>query len=608
MARPRSLDQAMRSSRLVRYRRRPPASGRRPLVRPLVHRVEERSSAPDDEVHPGKRHVAARSQAKCVRRRKKDDGLVRRRSVLRQEEMRAHALAAIRGVECDGVLPPDLRLFGRLDDGVQRRAIVGVLPSIHLEDVIADRFLLSGVTNERLDPDGRGHGRRQRPDVFRKPEAVARRPLERPLRIVVREHVPRLVPCASQEKSAVVRFGPAPFLDVARHVVGAERAQAGVTADRRRALSAEVADREDVGEAPQARRTVPVMDRGQALAGERRVRRRLVPAHASDRKLRLTVGIRSRLPRRGPRPSGGVTKSLDGLFPRHGPFAFDERLPPIVAPTIPALIDELLELPVGDLESIDPVIVELADQAEPNGIAASDHAHHARWHRVHRIQPVAQPRRGSGAFDRLKACLGDPHSEETAWNPDALERRPAQGKPARRGRPIRGKCHVGARRVGGHDRRDRHVEPQLAQVRIIGQDVQRLTREKERLDIVTMIRESLNLGRGNGARPASAGCDHAPSPAPGRDREDHEQHGHHHHRPAEERPQAGWRRQVPRPDDRVEGGHEIGGRRKPVVRGFRQAPTHDVRQSGRYVPDSRPRDPEAAASRRRPGSRACCPP
>ena len=103
-----------------------------------------------------------------------------------------------------------------------------------------------------------------------------------------------------------------------------------------------------------------------------------------------------------------------------------------------------------------------------------------------------------------------------------------------------------------------HVEPQLPQVRIIGHDVQRLTREKERLGIVTMIREPLNLGRGDGARPASAGCGHAPSPAPGRDREDHQQRGHHHHRPAEEREQAGWRRQVPRPDDRVEGGHDIG--------------------------------------------------
>ncbi len=279
----------------------------------------------------------------------------------------------------------------------------------------------------------------------------------------------------------------APFLDVARHVVGAERAQATPTADRCRAVSAEVAHRQDVGEAPQARRPVPVIHRGQALAGERRVRRRLVPAHASDGKLRLTVGICSGLPGRGTRPSGGVTKSQDGLFPRQGPSALDEGLAPIVAPAVPALIDELLELPVGDLESIDPEIVELADLAEPNGITASDHAHHARWHRVHRIQPVALHRtRGSGALDRLKPCLGDPQSEERAWNADAVERRPAKGNPARRGRSVRGECHVGARRVGGHDRRDGDVEPQLPELRIIGQDLQRLTREKECLGIVTM--------------------------------------------------------------------------------------------------------------------------
>ena len=203
---------------------------------------------------------------------------------------------------------------------------------------------------------------------------------------------------------------------------------------------------------PRRRRAVPVMDRGQALAGERRVRRRLVPAHASDRKVRLTVGIRSGLPRRGPRPSGGVAESLDRLFPRHGPAAFDEWLPPIVAPAVPALIDELLELPVGDLESIDPEVVELADQAEPNGIAACrPRAPCPAAPRPPDPAGSAASRRGSGALDRLKPCLGDPHSEETAWNADAVERRPAKGEPARRGRSVGGECHVGARRVGGHD-------------------------------------------------------------------------------------------------------------------------------------------------------------
>ena len=89
----------------------------------------------------------------------KDDGLVRRRSVLWQEEMRAHALAAVPGVEDDGVFQPDLRFFGRLDDRVQRCAIVGVLPSIHGEDVIADRLLRTGAATGSRDPDGCAHRR-----------------------------------------------------------------------------------------------------------------------------------------------------------------------------------------------------------------------------------------------------------------------------------------------------------------------------------------------------------------------------------------------------------------------------------------------------------------
>ncbi len=57
-------------------------------------------------------------------------------------------------------LTPDRRLFGRLVDGVQRCGIVGVLSPIHLEDVIADRLFLSGVTDERLEPDRGNQGRR----------------------------------------------------------------------------------------------------------------------------------------------------------------------------------------------------------------------------------------------------------------------------------------------------------------------------------------------------------------------------------------------------------------------------------------------------------------
>ena len=144
---------------------------------------------------------------------------------------------------------------------------------------------------------------------------------------------------------------------------------------------------------------------------------------------------------------------------------------------------------------------------------------------------------------------------------------------------VRGERHVSVLRVGGdEDRRNRRVEPQLPEVRVIGHDGQRLTREQERLGIVTLIREALNLWRGNRAGPASAGCARAPLPPAGSDRENHHQRRHHHRRAADEREQSRRRRQVPCLVDSVEGRHDIGGCREPVAGRFRQAPVQDVRQ------------------------------
>src|SRR5207237_8844811 len=121
-----------------------------------------------------------------------------------------------------------------------------------------------------------------------------------------------------------------------------------------RASSAKVAGRDDIGEAPQRRGAVPVIERRQALPGEGRIRGCLVPAHAANGKIRLAVGIRSGRPGRGSRPSRRVAKLLDGSFPRQGAAAILECLAPVVAPTVSTLIDELHELAVRDLDSLDP--------------------------------------------------------------------------------------------------------------------------------------------------------------------------------------------------------------------------------------------------------------
>ena len=297
--------------------------------------------------------------------------------------MGQHALAAIDSVERDRLLHPEIGFFGRLDDGVQRHPIVGVLPPIHGEYLIGDWLPRSRVKPER--PDRCGQGGRQRCDVFHQAEAVTGRSLERSPRIVVGKHVPRLVPRASEKESAIVRLVPAPFLHVAGHVERAEGAKSVVAPDWRRTGFIEITDRQDVSEAPEVGCTVPVIDGRQALTGGRRVCRRLVPTYAAHGRVGLTGGIGARLPRRGSRPAGRVAKSRDRFLPRHGSAGFDEWLAPVVASPVAALIDERFVLRVRDLEPIHPEVVDLADEAKANGIAAADDAHHAGRHLVHLI-------------------------------------------------------------------------------------------------------------------------------------------------------------------------------------------------------------------------------
>ena len=163
-----------------------------------------------------------------------------------------------------------------------------------------------------------------------------------------------------------------------------------------------------------------------------------------------------------------------------------------------------------------------------------------------------------------------------------------------------GECHISAGRIGRQDRRQGHVEQQLPQVSIIGQNVSRPTDEKKGLGIVTMIRQALNLPQ-QWCAPSERG----PSPAAGSNREDH-QHGDPFTTGRRRRSAGRCRRLAPRLDHRVEGGDEIGDRRKSVI-GVSPGSGHDLRQRWRDLWFHRRKIQQAAASRPRPGSRACCP-
>src|SRR5262249_13348787 len=126
---------------------------------------------------------------------------------------------------------------------------------------------------------------------------------------VVREHVLLIVPGPSQEVAlAVAATVEAPLLDVAGHVVGAERPQPLVLPDPRRPGAPEIATRDDLARQQEAARRHPVIDRRQTLARELGVGGGLVPADACDRVLVLAVRVAPQLPGRRPRTARGVAK------------------------------------------------------------------------------------------------------------------------------------------------------------------------------------------------------------------------------------------------------------------------------------------------------------
>ena len=186
-----------------------------------------------------------------------------------------------------------------------------------------------------------------------------------------------------------------------------------------------------------------------------------------------------------------------------------------------------------------------------------------------------------------------------------------RGKTRSSGARYDGEGDVGARGFGGHRRPVLRRQPQLSQLRIVGNDVERLSRQQKRFGIVPVIREPLNLGRGDGARPTRA---RALTRAIARRREPRRATTNNaatRDRRTAGRAPAGvtCRRGFRGPDYRIESRDEIGDRRKPIGRGFRQASTHDVRQSAAVSPGvTSERSARLERQGRRPGSRACCRP
>src|SRR5260370_30259436 len=72
-------------------------------------------------------------------------------------------------------------------------------------------------------------------------EPVGRRPFERRLRVQVAEHVHRLIPAAAEYVTLAASSVPAPFLNVAGHVICSKLAETWIAAHARRAAATKVA-------------------------------------------------------------------------------------------------------------------------------------------------------------------------------------------------------------------------------------------------------------------------------------------------------------------------------------------------------------------------------
>lgn len=111
-------------------------------------------------------------------------------------------------------------------------------------------------------------------------------------------------------------------------------------------------------------------------------------------------------PRRGPRPSRAITKPVDCGLPRERDGATVLKgFAPVVPLAITAGAHERLELPIRDLEPIDPEILDRAGGAEADRIPATGYPHHPLGHHRRSVQAKPYLRWMTGAVDGLKTCF-----------------------------------------------------------------------------------------------------------------------------------------------------------------------------------------------------------
>lgn len=120
-----------------------------------------------------------------------------------------------------------------------------------------------------------------------------------------------------------------------------------------------------------------MVERGQALAGEFRIRRGFEPADARDRIIAAALRECADLPRRRAGPAGRIPKPRHGFIEGQDTIAARKGVLPVLRISIPSRIDEPLIGGVGDFELIDPEIRQRDAWRQADLIRQAGHEHHA---------------------------------------------------------------------------------------------------------------------------------------------------------------------------------------------------------------------------------------
>src|SRR5882724_8029354 len=159
---------------------------------------------------------------------------------------------------------------------------------------------------------------RRSADIFHQPDSVRWTPVKGRLGVLIYEHVDSFVIASAENVAAVARLVPAPFLDIARHVIRAVWADSSQAPDSDRAVTGKITQADVVGKNAGSGGVIPLVDGGQALTGEFGVGRCFIPAHTAYRKIILPFRIVSQFPCCWARPAGAVAELLHSLLPGAG--------------------------------------------------------------------------------------------------------------------------------------------------------------------------------------------------------------------------------------------------------------------------------------------------